>query len=73
MTGIAAILTMHTLKSLNNLAYNFRLNCECVSFCFKDLSLALGKLIEYNDIVDLGTVIVLSFFNFIGILQINEK
>lgn len=75
MTGIAAILTMHTLKNSNNLTYIILgLIVSVLVFYFKDLSLALGKTDRIPMILSIwAPVIVLSFFSFIGILQINEK
>ena len=75
MTGIAAILTMHTLKNSNNLAYIILgLIVSVLFFIFKDLSLALGKTDRIPMTLSIwAPVIVLSFFSFIGILQINEK
>ena len=75
MTGIAAILTMHTLKNSNNLAYIILgLIVSVLVFYFKDLSLALGKTDRIPMTLSIwAPVIVLSFFSFIGILQINEK
>ena len=75
MTGIAAILTMHTLKDSNNLTYIILgLMVVVVVFYFKDLSLALGKTARISMTLSIwAPVIILSFFSFIGILQINEK
>ncbi len=75
MTGIAAILTMHTLKDSNNLTYIILgLIVVVVVFYFKDLSLALGKTARISMTLSIwAPVIILSFFSFIGILQINEK
>ena len=75
MTGIAAILTMHTLKDSNNLTYIILgLAVSILVFYFKDLSLALGKTDRISMVLSIWVpVIVLTFFTFIGILQINEK
>ena len=74
MTGIAAILTMHTLKNSNNLAYIILgLIVSVLVFYFKDLSLALGKTDRIPMTLHLGACHSFSFLVFIGILQINEK
>ena len=45
-----------------------------VIYYFKDLSLALGKTDRIPLILSIWTpIIALSFFTFIGIIQINEK
>jgi lipopolysaccharide export system permease protein len=75
MTALASIFTMHTLKKSDN----FKLIClgllTCVlTFYFKDLSLALGQTNRVPLILSIwAPVFVLSFFTFVGILQINEK
>ena len=75
MTGIAAILTMHTLKDSNNLTYIILgLIVVVVVFYFKDLSLALGQTDRIPLILAVWSpVIALSLFTFVGVLQINEK
>ena len=75
MTALASIFTMNTLKKSDN----FRLIAlgliTCVlTFYFKDLSLALGQTERIPIILAIwAPVIALSFFTFIGVLQINEK
>ena len=75
MTAIASILTMHTLKKSENFKFVLLGLIICVLvYYFKDLSLALGKIDRIP--INLGIwspVIALSFFTFIGVLQINEK
>ena len=75
MTALAAILTMHTLKRSDNLRFILiGLICSILIYYFKDLSIALGQ----TDRIPLtlaiwAPVLALSFFTFIGVLQINEK
>ena len=75
MTSLASIFTMNTLKKTDS----FRLITigliVCVlTFYFKDLSLALGQTERIPMFFAIWSpVIALSFFSFIGILQINEK
>ena len=75
MTALAAILTMHTLKRSDNLRFILiGLICSILIYYFKDLSIALGQ----TDRIPLtlaiwAPVLALSFFIFIGVLQINEK
>ena len=75
MTGLASIMTMFTLKHSNNFKIiTFGLLIVVVIFYLKDLSLALGQTDRIP--LTLGVwapVIALSFFTFIGLLQINEK
>ena len=75
MTGLAAIMTMYTLKNSNNFKIiTFGLIIAIIIFYFKDLSLALGQTDRIP--LTLGVwapIIALSFFTFIGLLQINEK
>ena len=75
MTGIAAILTMNTLKKSDNLKFIVvGLLVSVFVFYFKDLSLALGQTDRIPLILAVwAPVIALSLFTFIGILQINEK
>ena len=75
MTGIAAILTMHTIKRSDNLKFIIIGLITCVLvYYLKDLSLALGKTDRLPIILSIWSpIIVLSLFTFVGILQINEK
>ena len=75
MTGIAAILTLNTLKKSDNLKFIvIGLIVSVLVFYFKDLSLALGQTDRIPLILAVwAPVIALSIFTFIGILQINEK
>ena len=75
MTGIASILTMHTLKRSDNFKFIIVGLVTCVFvYYLKDLSIALGKTGRLPIILSIWSpVIALSFFTFIGILQINEK
>ncbi len=75
MTAIASILTMHTLKRSENFKLILLGLVACVLiYYFKDLSIALGKIDRIPIILGIWSpVIALSFFTFIGILQINEK
>ena len=75
MTGIASILTMHTLKNSKNIKFIIVGIITCVLvYYLKDLSLALGKTGRVPIILSIWSpIIALSLFTFIGILQINEK
>ena len=75
MTGIASILIMHTLKSSENFKFIIVGLITCVLvYYLKDLSIALGKTGRLPIVLSIWSpVIALSFFTFIGILQINEK
>ena len=75
MTSIASILTMHTLKRSENLKFLVVGLMVCVLvYYLKDLSLALGKTGRIPIVLSIWSpIIALSFFTFIGILQINEK
>ena len=75
MTAIAAILTLYTLKKEINLKFIFLGLIICVIvYYFKDLSIALGKTDRIPLILSIWSpVIALSFFTFIGVLQINEN
>ncbi len=75
MTAIAAILTLHTLKRADNLKFIFLGIMICVFvYYFKDLSIALGKTDRIPLTLSVWSpVLALSFFTFIGVLQINEN
>tara|TARA_E500000178_G_scaffold342938_1_gene388910 strand:+ start:3012 stop:4100 length:1089 start_codon:yes stop_codon:yes gene_type:complete len=75
MTGIASILTMHTLKKSENIKFIIIGIITCVLvYYLKDLSLALGKTGRVPIILSIWSpIIALSLFTFMGILQINEK
>jgi lipopolysaccharide export system permease protein len=75
MTGIAAILTMHTLKRSENFKFIIAglITCALVYY-LKDLSLALGKTGRIPITLSIWSpIIALGLFTFVGILQINEK
>ena len=75
MTGIAAILTMSTLKKSDGFKFIvLGLIVSILVFYFKDLSLALGQTDRIPLLLAIWSpVIALSLFTFIGVLQINEK
>ena len=75
MTALASVLTMNTLKKANNVRFLVIGLLSCVIiYYFKDLTLALGKTDRIPLILSIWSpVIALSFFIFIGVLQINEK
>ena len=75
MTALASIFTMNTLKRDDNLKLILIGLIICVvTFYFKDLSLALGQTERIPMTLAIWSpVIALSFFSFIGVLQINEK
>ena len=75
MTGIASILTMHTLKRSDNFKFIIAGLITCIFvYYLKDLSIALGKTGRLPIILSIWSpIITLSLFTFIGILQINEK
>ena len=75
MTALASIFTMNTLKKSDNFKLIVLGLITCVlTFYFKDLSLALGQTDRIPLILAIwAPVIALSFFTFIGVLQINEK
>ena len=75
MTGLASILTMNTLKRSENLKFIvLGLVVSVMVYYFKDLSLALGQTDRIPLILAIwAPVLALSFFTFIGVLQINEK
>ncbi len=75
MTALAAIITMGTLKRSENFKLIlFGLIMSVMIYYFKDLSIALGKTDRIPLILSIwAPVLALSFFVFIGVLQINEK
>ena len=75
MTALASIFTMSTLKRDDNFRLILIGLTVCViTFYLKDLSLALGQTERIPMILAIWSpIIALSFFSFIGILQINEK
>jgi len=75
MTALASILTMNTLKKSNNFRFIIvGLILTVLIFYFKDLSIALGQTDRLPLILSIWSpIITLSFFIFIGVLQINEK
>ena len=73
-TGIAAGFRMHTLKIRQFKTYCYWFNCYSLRLLFLDLSIALGKTDRIPLILSVwAPTIALSFFTFIGVLQINEK
>tara|TARA_B100000242_G_scaffold15003_1_gene9273 strand:- start:887 stop:1975 length:1089 start_codon:yes stop_codon:yes gene_type:complete len=75
MTALASIFTMNTLKKSDNFKLISLGLITCVlTFYFKDLSMALGQTDRIPLILAVwAPVIALTFFTFIGVLQINEK
>ena len=75
MTGLAAILTLNTLKKSNNFKFIIvGLVSTVVIFYFKDLSIALGLTDRIPLILSIwAPVVALGLFISIGVLQINEK
>ena len=75
MTALAAILTFNTLKKSDNIKFTMiGLITSIIIFYFKDLSFAFGQTERIPLILSIwAPVIALSFFIFIGVLQINEK
>jgi lipopolysaccharide export system permease protein len=75
MTALASIFSMNTLKKSDNFKLITLGLITCVlTFYFKDLSLALGQTDRISMILAIwAPVLALSFFAFIGVLQINEK
>ena len=75
MTALASIFTMNTLKKDDNIKLTLVGLTVCVlTFYFKDLSFALGQTGRIPMILAIWSpIIALSFFAFIGVLQINEK
>ena len=75
MTALASIFTMNNLKKSNNFKLISLGLITCVlTFYLKDLSLALGQTDRIPLILAIwAPAIILAFFTFIGVLQINEK
>ena len=75
MTGLASILTLHTMKNSQNFNFIIIGLVFCVIIYYlKDLSLALGKTDRIPLVLSIWSpVIALSFFTLIGVIQINEK
>ena len=75
MTALATILTMNTLKKSDGFRFIIlRLIVSVLIYYLKDLSLALGQTDRVPLILAIwAPIIALSFFTFIGVLQINEK
>ena len=75
MTGLASIFTMNNLQKSDNVKLIILgLITSVLTFYFKDLSLALGQTDRIPLILAVwAPVIALSFFTFVGVLQINEK
>ena len=75
MTGLASVFTMNNLQKSDNVKLIvLGLITSVLTFYFKDLSLALGQTDRIPLILAVwAPVIALSFFTFIGVLQINEK
>lgn len=75
MTGLAAILSMNTLKQLDNSKFIvIGIFISIIIFYLKDFSFALGKTNYIPMILSIwAPLIALSFLILIGLLQINEK
>ena len=75
MTALASIFTMNTLKKSDNFKLiTFGLLTCVLTFYLKDLSIALGQTDRISLILAVwAPIIALSFFTFIGVLQINER
>ena len=75
MTGLASILTLHTMKNSQNFNFIIIGLVFCVIIYYlKDLSLALGKTDRIPLVLSIWSpVMFLSFFTLIGVIQINEK
>ena len=75
MTALASIFTMNTLKKSDNFKLITIGLLTCVlTFYLKDLSIALGQTDRISLILAIwAPIIALSFFTFIGVLQINER
>tara|TARA_B100000989_G_C19493136_1_gene450758 strand:- start:656 stop:1516 length:861 start_codon:yes stop_codon:yes gene_type:complete len=75
MTTLASIFSISSLKKSNNFKLiSFGLIICVLTFYFKDLSLALGQTDRIPLILAIWSpILILTFFTFIGIFQINEK
>ncbi len=75
MTGLAAIISMGTLKRSENYKYIiFGLIISVLIFYLKDLSFALGQTDRIPLLLSIwAPILALGLFTFIGVLQINEK
>ena len=74
MTALASIFTLNTLRKDENTKLILIGLTVCVlTFYFKDLSLALGQTERISMAQQYSPIIALSFFAFIGVLQINEN
>ena len=75
MTGLAAILSMSTLRKSENVKFlTLGIITSIIIFYFKDLSIALGQTDRIPIILSIwAPLIALSSLIFVGILQINEK
>ena len=76
MTALSSVLTMGTLKKSDNFKFIILglILTVLIFYFFKDLSIALGQTDRIPLILSVwAPVIALSFFIFIGVLQINEK
>ena len=75
MTGLAAILSMSTLKKSENVKFLvLGIVTSIIIFYFKDLSIALGQTDRIPIILSIwAPLIALSSLIFVGIIQINEK
>ena len=75
MTALASTLTLNTLIKSDNFKFTILgLIITVIIFYFKEFSLSLGQTDRIPLILAVwAPVIALSFFTFIGVLQINEK
>ena len=75
MTSLAVILTMYTNKKSDDYKIIiFGLISSVIIYYIKDLSVALGKTDRIPLVLSIwAPILALSFFTFIGVLQINEK
>ena len=75
MTALASALTLNTLIKSDNFKFTILgLIITVIIFYFKEFSLSLGQTDRIPLILAVwAPVIALSFFTFIGVLQINEK
>ncbi len=75
MTALASALTLNTLIKSDNFRFTILgLIITVIIFYFKEFSLSLGQTDRIPLILAVwAPVIALSFFTFIGVLQINEK